>query len=171
MAPAKPAPTDGALVRGMDGFELLSAMPLFEELSHDEMQRVWDSCEPRAFGDGETILEAEMPATGLYIVRSGAVDVTLDGEILSRLTAGEFFGEMALIDEGERTSARIVAVGSVNVFFLSRDKFNRVLLGNQHTALKFYRVSVRTLCQRLRATNQALTRGKRDRSAAAPTGH
>ena len=91
------------------------------------MKRFWEFCELRHLAENAIVLDDGVEATGLFIIRSGSVNVMKGNEILVQLHAGEFFGEMALIDDSARTSARIVSAEEVEVFFLARDAFDRLL--------------------------------------------
>ncbi|HXH62676.1 MAG TPA: cyclic nucleotide-binding domain-containing protein, partial [Gemmatimonadales bacterium] len=79
-------------------------MPLFSQLSPADLQRVVDVARERSYPKNSVILFEDDPGDALFVVASGQVKVVLIGEdgrevILSVLGEGEFFGEMALIDD------------------------------------------------------------------------
>ncbi|MDE2314407.1 MAG: Crp/Fnr family transcriptional regulator, partial [Elusimicrobia bacterium] len=92
----------------------------------------------------------------LYFVSSGRVRISKSfsggsSADLATLGPGDFFGEMALI-EGESRSAAALAEEGVEVLFIAKSDFKRLLLGNP--ALLFYLLKI--VCRRLRLANEAL---------------
>ncbi len=144
------------LVTTMDGIEFLKQTELFSELSLDELRTFYDVAEARQFAEGSVLIEQDRPGEALYVVRQGAVTVkkAVDGaeHVLATLGPGSPVGEMALFDDAP-TSARVVAAGEVLAFALSKQRFGELLSGDARLALKIYRVFVRTLVGRLRATS------------------
>ena len=95
---------DTGVVTRMAGYELLKTLPIFEDLSLDEMKDFYNLCEQVAFEPGEVLIEQGRPGQALYIVRSGslhvvAVEPSGHERPLTTLPAGIYVGEMSLIDE------------------------------------------------------------------------
>ena len=91
----------------MSAAAILQKVPLFSQLSPPDLQRVVDVARERAYPRNSVILFEDDPGDALYVVAGGQVKVVLIGEdgrevILSVLGEGEFFGEMALIDDEPR---------------------------------------------------------------------
>ncbi|HEV2356335.1 MAG TPA: Crp/Fnr family transcriptional regulator [bacterium] len=85
----------------------------------------------RRYKAGEPVFREGDPGTALYVIDSGEVKILLGGAegkevILSLLTPGEFFGELALLD-GEPRSADAVATVPTELLVLSREDFHRFL--------------------------------------------
>lgn len=98
------------------------ALSLFAEET-TTMRYANDFTDVNWFPPGVTILEQGEPASGLYLVLTGEVDVIQDAEDgsrhrLARLGAGEFFGELAVASGGVR-NANVVAVDAVTCLVLS----------------------------------------------------
>jgi CRP/FNR family cyclic AMP-dependent transcriptional regulator len=105
----------------------LRRVPLFAELSDAEIERVAELARERAYPKGSVILFEDDPGDALYVVVTGCVKVVLIGEdgrevILSVLKEGDFFGEMALIDDEPR-SAHVIAMEDANLLVLRREDF------------------------------------------------
>ena len=83
-----------------------------------------------------------------FIARKGLVEIREGGRAIEQITAGELFGEMALIDRGPR-SASAVAVGPTEVAVIDRDTFVRLVRQDPDFALNVMQEMVR----RLRAMN------------------
>src|SRR5207247_954755 len=85
----------------------------------------------RAYPKNSVILFEDDPGDALYVVAKGQVKVVLIGEdgrevILSVLGEGEFFGEMALIDDEPR-SAHVIAMEDSTLYVLRREDFQGIL--------------------------------------------
>lgn len=83
--------------------------------------------------DGETIFKTGDIGDFLYIITEGAVDVIKDGNKITTLKAGEYFGEMALLSKNKR-SATIVAKGDCNILAIKQQDFE--VLMSHFTELK-----------------------------------
>jgi len=120
MADQKPSgPTPAA--------ERLRTIPLFTQLSDEEVTRVTEAARERLYPKGSVILFEDDPGDALYVVITGEVKVVLIGEdgrevILSMLRSGDFFGEMSLIDDQPR-SAHVIATEDSNLLVLRREEF------------------------------------------------
>ena len=120
MAAQKPSgPTPAA--------ERLRTIPLFTQLSDEEVTRVTEAARERLYPKSSVILFEDDPGDALYVVITGEVKVVLIGEdgrevILSMLRSGDFFGEMSLIDDQPR-SAHVIATEDSNLLVLRREEF------------------------------------------------
>ena len=97
-------------------------IPLFEGLGSGELQEVERLLQRKTYQPGETIFQQDNPGVGLFVVMTGSVEVKQeedDGTILELATAkpGEFFGELALLDDAPR-SASAVAVDETGMIHL-----------------------------------------------------
>ena len=109
----------------------LRRVPLFAELSDAEIERVAELARERSYPRSSVILFEDDPGDALYVVVTGQVKVVLIGEdgrevILSVLKEGNFFGEMALIDDEPR-SAHVIAMEDANLLVLRREDFQHRL--------------------------------------------
>jgi CRP/FNR family transcriptional regulator, cyclic AMP receptor protein len=113
---------------------------------------------------GVAVFKENDPGDGFYWVRSGKVrisrQVTPEGrrakqeQLLTVLTAGKIFGEMALVD-GEPRSADAVADSDTVLFFLSHADYEKLKQDQPATALRIQDMVVVTLCSRIREANRA----------------
>jgi len=76
----------------------LRAVPLFADLTPRDLKRLADSMKQRSFADGEEVVAEGKSGVGFFVILEGTARVSQSGEDRGRLTAGEYFGEMALID-------------------------------------------------------------------------
>jgi sigma-B regulation protein RsbU (phosphoserine phosphatase) len=126
---------------------------LFETISDAAFKTVAGKMEEKHFQAGEIILEDNANGNELYLLVEGRVSIikqTKTGELkmLALLHAGDFFGELELID-GRARSARVTAFDNSTVYTLNKLVFDDLLTKNHPFALRVMQV----LSLRLRATN------------------
>jgi CRP/FNR family transcriptional regulator, cyclic AMP receptor protein len=135
---------------------ILSKVPLFASFGDADRAAVAARMQTRRYSKGSLLVRENEPGESLFIVLRGNVAVTRatsDGKesILSILKEGDFFGEMAVLDESPR-SATIKALKETETAILSREDFLDLLRSNPHMSL----LLVVALSARLRATNEAI---------------
>ena len=140
----------------MSATDVLKKVPLFSDLSEAELARFAEVMREREYPKNSVILFEDDPGDALYIVSAGQVKVVLIGEdgrevILSVLGDGDFFGEMALIDDEPR-SAHVIAMRDSQLLVLRRDDFQAQLVAQPKIGLKLLRV----LVQRLRRADEKI---------------
>ena len=100
------------------------------------------------------VIEGEL-SWGLYLILEGVVGIfktnKLTGDVfdVGQLRGGSFFGEMSLVDENPR-SATVRALTNAQLFYISKDVFNKFLDQSKDLKLRFYDSCIRTLVKRLR---------------------
>jgi CRP/FNR family transcriptional regulator, cyclic AMP receptor protein len=140
----------------MSATDVLKKVPLFSDLSEADLAGFAEVMREREYPKNSVILFEDDPGDALYVVSAGQVKVVLIGEdgrevILSVLADGDFFGEMALIDDGPR-SATVVAATDVTVVPISEKQFLFLVRETPFFALNV----MRTLVRRLRVANLAV---------------
>jgi pyruvate,water dikinase len=85
----------------------LERVPVFAQLTGDELAEVSSLFKERRFGAGETVTKEGSGGAAFYLIQSGNATVSVRGKVRGQLTAGDFFGEIALIDGGERAATVI----------------------------------------------------------------
>jgi CRP/FNR family cyclic AMP-dependent transcriptional regulator len=109
--------------------DALRRVPLFAELSDGELEQVARLFKQRSFGAGETLVQEGSGGAAFYLIESGTATVTVGGRDRGTLGPGDYFGEIALIDEGAR-SATITAVEAVDCYGLTFWDFRPLVEGN-----------------------------------------
>ena len=84
--------------------ETISSVPLFAGLEKRDLERIADSFKERNYSAGDTIAGEGQGGAGFFIIGEGTAKVTVGGEDRAALGPGDYFGEIALIDEGARTA-------------------------------------------------------------------
>ena len=131
---------------------LLAQVPLFATLSKRHLGRVASVATAKRIPAQTPLVRAGEPADAFYVVLDGKARVEVPGRPVE-LAAGDFFGEMALID-GERRSATVTTLSEVLVLTVPRARFLALLEAEPKVALAL----METLTRRLRDTQGALER-------------
>jgi CRP/FNR family transcriptional regulator, cyclic AMP receptor protein len=93
--------------------DLLSELPLFHSLKHDELHALASILEECQFKKDEFVFQYGEPGESLYIVRSGEAEVFIEDNtgnrmVLDIVSPGKYFGELSVLDGGPRTASVIV---------------------------------------------------------------
>src|SRR6266536_1567631 len=130
--------------------ELLEQIPLFEGLSHGELERVARTFKERRFRRGDTVAVEGVGGVGFFVIAEGTANVDVHGEQRGRLGPGDYFGEVALIDEQARRTATITADSDLTCYGLTAWEFRPLVETNAQIAWKLLQV----MAQRLRDAEQ-----------------
>ena len=84
--------------------ETLGRVPLFENLSEADRAKIAGLFKRRTFAAGETVTKEGSHAAAFFVIEDGTATVTVRGELRRTMGRGDFFGEIALIDQGARTA-------------------------------------------------------------------
>ena len=122
-----------------DTIELLSRVPLLQDLGRTELEKLASRTRHEHFRSGADIVQIGAPGRSLYLVVDGLVQViypssSADFE-LARLGVGDFFGEMALLNDKPR-SATVRALTPVDLVALDKEDFRRVVSDTPGLALQ-----------------------------------
>ena len=128
---------------------VLRSVPLFSSVPEEQLRLLTTLVTRRSSTRGSIIMAAGDPTDSLYIILSGRLKVMMsdaDGKevILSILGAGEFFGEMGLIDDNPR-SASVVAIEPCELLAITRRDFKKCMTENAEMAMAVMRGLVRRL--------------------------
>lgn len=135
---------------------LLKGVPFFELLRTDQLRYLAAALEPVAWPGKEVIFETGEAGDAMYIIVSGKVGISLGDtpsfeDFIVELGPGEFFGEMAILDDQPR-SASAVTVEDTEAYSLGKDKTRGLLLAYPELGTGM----LRALSRRLRANSQLL---------------
>jgi len=130
---------------------LLRNIPLFASLSDSQRALIAQRLQRSTHAKGATIIAAGEPTGSLHILLTGRAHVVLGDDkgrrvILAMLKAGDYFGEMGLLDDRPR-SASVVAREASDVLTLHKEDFAQVLKENFDLAMTVARGLARRLRQ------------------------
>ena len=129
--------------------ELLRRVPLFADFDEKDLQRLARSFRERTFEAGSTVAGEGKTGAGFFVIESGEASVSVRGDEHGKLGPGDYFGEIALIDDGAR-SATITADSDLHCYGLTSWEFRPLVESNASIAWKL----LETMAQRLRAAQQ-----------------
>ncbi len=140
--------------RTKEALESLRTIPLFQHVSDEDLESIASLLIERRFPNNKTIVEEGLPGDYMYVIREGRVKVTkLSGDgrekILEMLEAGDFFGEMSLLDRAPR-SASVKALTDTRILALARNDFLSVLRRSPDLAMAV----IQELTRRLRLVDE-----------------
>ena len=141
----------------MNPADVLSQIPIFASLGDEDRSSLAERIDRQSIPKGSTLFRRGEPGNALYIIIHGQIRIfasTRQGNeiTLALLGAGEFFGEMALLD-GQPRSANAEATEDTELHFLDRENFFSFLM-HKESAL---RAILCALSRRLRRTDDLLT--------------
>ena len=125
--------------------ELIKQVPLFNDLDKSELTGLASSMKERQFDEGSTVATEGQTGIGFFIIDEGEATVTVQGREVRTLKHGDYFGEVALIDDGART-ATITAETDLVCQGLTYWEFRPLVQQNATIAWNL----LRTLAHRLR---------------------
>ena len=115
----------------------------------DELQRLARSFKERTFWEGDTVAEEGKGGVGFFVISDGQAGVSVHGEERATLGPGDYFGEIALIDDGAR-SATITAKSELRCFGLTPWDFRPLVETHAEIAWKL----LQAMAKKLRAAEQ-----------------
>ena len=107
--------------------EHLRQIPLFAELSTGALERILDHATEFEARHGHVLVQPDQPGAGLFVIEEGTATVELKDRKIE-LGPGEFFGELALLDERATHTGRVCASSTqLRLLAIARDDFDELL--------------------------------------------
>jgi HEAT repeat protein len=135
-------------VSSLERIILLREVPLFAELSPDDLKQIADVAREQLYPAGSVLFREGEEGDELYVLASGQVRVTKGSNGTERTVAkrgvGEFLGEMAIFESAER-SATVRAEGDVRALVIDANAFKSILRDRPEVSLAVLRVLSRRL--------------------------
>jgi len=135
-----------------DWADTLGTVPLFAGLSHRHLRAIAKMGKVQVWEERAPIVRRGDKGDAFYLVLEGAAVVRVPGRRLVKLGVGDYFGELALLDEHPRTATVEASTRSMTMRIGQRD-FLRMLQSEPKVALRM----ARTLAARLREAQQGPT--------------
>jgi CRP/FNR family cyclic AMP-dependent transcriptional regulator len=126
--------------------DVLRKVPLFGDLDDEDLGRLANQMKERRYAEGSPMTSEGSGGAGFFVITEGNATVSVGGEVKSTLGPGDYFGEIALIDEGTRT-ASITAATDVTAYGMTSWEFKPFVEDHPQVAWAL----LKTLAQRLRA--------------------
>lgn len=141
-----------------DEAQSLARVPLFRRLEPHELEHLAEEVEQVNYKAGEIIFHEYDTGDALYVVEEGAVRIWVTDEdvqevTLAELQPGQLFGEMAVLDRGQRSSSA-TAIVDTHLHRLTSDDFEKFLIAHPDCAIDV----ICEIAARLRQTNLLVTK-------------
>jgi CRP/FNR family cyclic AMP-dependent transcriptional regulator len=139
--------------------EILGRVPLFEGLSEKELSAVANAVKERRYDTGDAIVSEGEGGVGYFVIAEGTARVEAHGQRVGTLGPGSSFGEVALLDEGGRRTASVIAEAPMRLFALTSWQFTPLLEQHPQIAIKVAKLLARRLreSEERQAANQSST--------------
>lgn len=133
---------------------ILRNIPIFEGLGHRDLNFIEPLLHPREYRPDEIIFHQGEPGVGMYIIEEGVVKIVYEptNRVLAELGPGEFFGELALLDESPRSAAAIVKTNCKIWGMFQSDLFS-LIERNPRLGVKITLQLARIIGERLKLSN------------------
>lgn len=140
--------------------DLLDSNQLFQGLSSDQLCQISDLLYRREYDNGEVICSSGDPATALYLIEEGGVEVVIEESTqekkrLAELSAGDFFGERALCKDLTRTATARSTDHTV-LYVLFRQELMELVHRERDLGIKLLSNLVEVLGDRLQSANNKI---------------
>jgi CRP/FNR family transcriptional regulator, cyclic AMP receptor protein len=123
--------------------DLLKRVPLFSDLDRKELERIAASMKERTFSAGDTVTAEGSSGVGFFVIESGNAKVTVGGQDRRTLGPGDYFGEVALLNESART-ATITADSDLKCYGLTSWEFRPLVETQPSIAWKLLQAMSKT---------------------------
>ena len=134
----------------VDKIEVLSRIALFSASTYDELAKIAALFDEVSRPAGTTLVREGVPGSEFYVLVDGTVTASVHGEKLATLTAGDFFGEMSLLEHAPR-AATIVADTDVTLLVAEPRGFAALWSASPTVGVRM----LRTMSSRLRSVEAA----------------
>jgi CRP/FNR family transcriptional regulator, cyclic AMP receptor protein len=140
------------MAKKKDALAMLSSVPLFEGLSKRELNAIVSVAKEIEFDEEHAIVEEGATGVGFHLILEGEVAVLVGGRKRATLGAGNYFGEMSLIDGGPR-SATVKTATPVRTLAITSWAFLPLIDKSPSIAKKM----LQEMSRRLRSLERSLT--------------
>jgi CRP-like cAMP-binding protein len=106
--------------------ELIRTIPLFADCSDDELAAVASVADEVDFAEGRQLTRQSTPGREFVVLVEGTADVLQGDQVVNRIGAGDFVGEIALVTDQPRT-ATVVATSAVHALVIEGHAFQQLL--------------------------------------------
>ena len=123
----------------------LKVVPLFAHCTAQQLAFIATQVEEMEFATGKVLCREGQSGGDFFVLLAGAADVTRGTKKITKMAAGDFFGEIALVDGGKRT-ATVTTTAPSRCLVLGPRQFQNVLHQNTdiaHSILKALSLRVR----------------------------
>jgi CRP-like cAMP-binding protein len=124
--------------------QTVASIPLLAVLKPRALEQVLRTAREQRFRPGDVVVSQGDPATRLFLIAAGTARVEQGGEVIGRMEAGEFFGELALLEQHGRT-ATVIADSDLTCVIIPAWEFRASLSEYPEMAIPMLEAVIRRL--------------------------
>lgn len=132
---------------------VLAGIPLFEGLSKRHLRKIASLAEVARYMEGASIVKEGQPGDSFFVALTGQAKVTVRGRTVHRVLPGDHFGEISLLDGGERT-ASVVTETPMTLLMIGRKGFLKSLEDDPEVSISL----LESLARMIRRVDRSLAR-------------
>ena len=132
---------------------VLAGVPLFEGLSKRHLKKLASLAEKADYMEGASIVKEGQIGDSFFVALSGQAKVTVKGRTVHRILPGDHFGEISLLDGGERT-ATVTTETPMSLLMIDRKAFMKSVEGDPEVAISL----LESLARMIRRVDRSLAR-------------
>ena len=139
--------------------QIMGQVPIFENLTPKELKDLTQLTHERSYKANEPVFKKLAPGEGMYVILKGTVEIKDpdSNTTFATLGSGDFFGELALLDQEPRSAMAVATEASELVGFFRTDLLT-LMTRDPELGNKILLNLSRVLGERLRRTNLELTK-------------
>jgi len=134
---------------------ILLKIPVFQELTPRDLKTIQRILHQREYKQAEVIFAEGDIGLGMYIIENGIVQITCKNEhhILAELAEGDFFGELALLDDAPRSASAVAKTPATLLCFFKPELLDLIERNPKLGSKILFRLAW-TIGERLKSTNE-----------------
>ncbi len=145
----------------MAGKSELKKQVLFSELNDAELEMIAQKIAVESYAKGKTIFKEGEPTKGIYLVKSGKVEIskkTADGwkQPLALFGENQIFGELSIIEDKKTHGADAMAIEATEVYRLKTDDFKALEKSDSAMMYKIMKTMARIASKKVHDMNEKL---------------
>ncbi|MBI4825019.1 MAG: cyclic nucleotide-binding domain-containing protein [Nitrospirae bacterium] len=137
--------------------DILKKVPVFADLSNNDISHIERILHCREYQPDEVVFSQGTPGFGMYIIEDGAVTIVSEPsmKVLAELQGGDFFGELALLDDSPRSATAMAKTSCRMLCFFQSDLFE-LISQKPRIGVKILQCLARTIGERLKRANEEI---------------
>jgi CRP/FNR family transcriptional regulator, cyclic AMP receptor protein len=137
--------------------KILLKIPIFCDLNHRELRQIKDILHQREYKKHEVIFNQGDVGLGMYIIENGTVNIAAEPEshLLAKLSEGDFFGELALLDDAPRSASAVTETPCTMLCFFKPELLDLIDRNPKLGSKILFRLAW-TIGERLKTTNEQI---------------
>jgi len=135
-------------IHASDRIQLVKLTPLSKYMDYVQQSQIAAICEIEKYKAGDTVIKEGDDGDCMYVIAKGSLVIQSKGKILKEDKTGEFFGEIALVQNSKRTATAIAKEDSI-LLSLSRSDLEEVFKKDPLIETRFYRAMLESVLDRV----------------------